>query len=131
MHLHTKTTRFLKNTPVLIRRIEYFLVRKNTATLSDELRREMYGMDKREQLVINQVISMAGQVIALRQNTVGITKKNKYFLLEEGSQVKISKNPFMVDQEGNVYVIVLDKSYKYLAIRLTDYITDVHVSSQG
>jgi len=131
MHLHTKTTRFLKNTPVLIRRIAYFLVRKNTATLSDELRREMYGMDMREQLVINQVISMAGQVIALRQNTVGITKKNKYFLLEEGSQVKISKNPFMVDQEGNVYVIVLDKSYKYLAIRLTDYITDVHVSSQG
>jgi hypothetical protein len=131
MHLHTKTTRFLKNTPVLIRRIAYFLVRKNTATLSDELRREIYGMDMREQLVINQVISMAGQVIALRQNTVGITKKNKYFLLEEGSQVKISKNPFMVDQEGNVYVIVLDKSYKYLAIRLTDYITDVHVSSQG
>jgi hypothetical protein len=131
MHLHTKTTRFLKNTPVLIRRIAYFLARKNTATLSDELRREMYGMDMREQLVINQVISMAGQVIALRQNTVGITKKNKYFLLEEGSQVKISKNPFMVDQEGNVYVIVLDKSYKYLAIRLTDYITDVHVSSQG
>lgn len=131
MHLHTKITKFLKNTPVLIRRIAYFLVRKNTATLSDELRREMYGMDMREQLVINQVISMAGQVIALRQNTVGITKKNKYFLLEEGSQVKISKNPFMVDQEGNVYVIVLDKSYKYLAIRLTDYITDVHVSSQG
>ena len=131
MHLHTKITKFLKNAPVLIRRIAYFLVRKNTATLSDELRREMYGMDMREQLVINQVISMAGQVIALRQNTVGITKKNKYFLLEEGSQVKISKNPFMVDQEGNVYVIVLDKSYKYLAIRLTGYITDVHVSSQG
>jgi hypothetical protein len=131
MHLHTKITKFLKNTPVIIRRIAYFLARKNTATLSDELRREMYGMDMREQLVINQVISMAGQVIALRQNTVGITKKNKYFLLEEGSQVKISKNPFMVDQEGNVYVIVLDKSYKYLAIRLTDYITDVHVSSQG
>jgi hypothetical protein len=131
MHLQTKITKFLKNAPVLIRRIAYFLVRKNTATLSDELRREMYGMDMREQLVINQVITMAGQVIALRQNTVGITKKNKYFLLEEGSQVKISKNPFMVDQEGNVYVIVLDKSYKYLAIRLTDYITDVHVSSQG
>ena len=131
MHLHTKITKFLKNTPVIIRRIAYFLARKNTATLSDELRREMYGMDMREQLVINQVISMAGQVIALRQNTVGITKKNKYFLLEEGTQVKISKNPFMVDQEGNVYVIVLDKSYKYLAIRLTDYITDVHVSSQG
>ncbi len=131
MHLHTKLTNIFRNTPVLIRRIAYFFTRKTTAALADDLKREMYGMDMREQLVMNQVISMAGQVIAVRQNTVGINKKNKFFLLEEGSQVKISKNPFMIDQEGNVYVIVLDQSYKYLAIGLSDYITDVHVSGQG
>ena len=131
MQLRSKIANIFRDFPVLIRRIAYFLTRKNTAALSDELKREMYGMDIREQLVIDQVISMAGQVIAVRQNTVGITKKNKFFLLEEDSQVKISKNPFMVDQEGNVYVIVLDKSYKYLAIRLSDYITDVHASGQG
>jgi hypothetical protein len=88
-------------------------------------------MDMREQVVISQVISMAGEGIAVRQNTVGINKKNKPCLLEKGNQVKISKNPFMIDQDGNVYIILLDQYYRYLAIRLSDYITDIHVSDQG
>jgi hypothetical protein len=116
---------------VLMRRLVYLLTRKNTAALSDYMKRELYGMEVREQAVVSQVISMAGQVIAVRRDTVAINKKLRLRLLQEGDQLRISKNPIRFDQKRNIYVALLDSSYSNLAIKLSDYITDIHVSDQG
>ena len=131
MQLHKTLTNIFRNTAVLIRRFAYLLTRKTTTALGGDLGRELYGMDMREQVVVRQVISMAGQFITVRWDTVGFNKQNKLCLLEKGNQLKISKNPFLIDQQGNVYIILLDQSYNYLAIKLSDYITDIYVSDQG
>jgi hypothetical protein len=131
MQLHKTLTTIFRNTAVLIRRLAYLLTRKTPAALGGDLGRELYGMDMREQVVVRQVISMAGQSVTVRWNTVGFNKQNKLCLLEKGNQLKISKNPFLIDQQGNVYVILLDQGYKYLAIKLSDYISDIYVSDQG
>ena len=130
MQFHKTLTTIFRNTAVLIRRFAYLLTRKTTAALGGDLGRELYGMDMREQVVVRQVIAMAGQSVTVRWNTVGINKQKKLCLLEKGNQLKISKNPFLIDLAGNVYVILLDQSYKYLAIKLSDYITDIYVSDQ-
>jgi hypothetical protein len=130
MQLHKTLTTIFRNTAVLIRRLAYLLTRKTPAASGGDLERVLYGMDICEQVVVRQVISMAGQSVTVRWNTVGFYKQNKLCLLEQGNQLKISKNPFLIDQQGNVYVILLDQSYKYLAIKLSDYISDIHVSDQ-
>ena len=117
--------------PVLVRRLVYLLTRKNTAALNDYMKRELYGMEAREQAVVSQVISMAGQVIAVRRDTVAINKKLRLRLLQEGDQLRISKKPIRFDKKRNIYIALLDNSYNNLAIKLSDYITDIHVSDQG
>jgi hypothetical protein len=117
--------------PVLVRRLVYLLTRKNTAALNDYMKRELYGMEAREQAVVSHVISMAGQVIAVRRDTVAINKKLRLRLLQEGDQLRISKKPIRFDKKRNIYIALLDNSYNNLAIKLSDYITDIHVSDQG
>ena len=117
-------------TAVLVRRLAYLLSRRKTAALDDYLKRELYGMGLHEQAVVRQVISMAGQLIAVRRDTVGISKKLRICLLQEGDQLRISKNPLLFDQKRTVYIALLDQAYRHVAIRLSDYITDIHVSDK-
>ena len=88
-------------------------------------------MGIREQQAVQEVLSMAGQVITVRRDTVAFNKRLKPWLLQKGVQVRISKNPVLFDQAGNIYISLLDKSYNNLAIMLPNYITDIHVSNEG
>jgi hypothetical protein len=125
MHIHTKLTNIFRNTPRLVQRLTSFSGRGNTAELSDNLRRELYGMNKRDQFAVMQVISQAGQAVTVREPTMAIGK-NTFSLLGKGSQVKLSKHPLRLDENGNVQVIVVDQSNKCLFLRLSDYISAIH-----
>jgi len=58
-----RNSQVFRNTPDLIRKFAYLSSRGNTTELADNLRRELYGMNMREQSVIEQVISRAGQAV--------------------------------------------------------------------
>ena len=88
----------------------------------------MYGMNMREQAVVKQVILRAGQAVTVREPTIAFGKKNTPSFLEKGSQVKISEHPLQLDENGNVQVILLDRSNKHMFLRLSDYISAFHVS---
>jgi len=102
------------------------LTRKNTSALRDYMKRELYGMGIREQDAVQEVLSMAGQVITVRRDTVAINKKLKPWLLQEGDRIRISKNPIIFDKQQNIYVALLDSDYNIFAIKLRDYLTDIH-----
>ena len=128
MQIHTKLTSILRNTPGFIRKFADLSSRGNTAELADNLRRELYGMNMREQSAVEQVMSRAGQAVTVREPTIAFGKNNTSTFLEKGSQMKISKHPLRLDQNGNVRVVLLDQSNKYLCLRLSDYIAAIHVS---
>jgi hypothetical protein len=130
MQTLTKFTKILGNAPGIVRRLAQLSTRRTSAGLADDLRRELYGMSMREQAVVRQVISMAGQVVTVRLDTIAFGKKSRPCYLEKGSQVKISKNPLRLEPEGGVQVIVLDQSNKYLSITLSDYIRDIYINDQ-
>ena len=94
------------------------------------MKREMYGMDIREQAAVKQVLSMAGRVITVRRDTVAINRKLKLCLLQEGDQIRISKNPILFDEERNIYVALLDSNYNDLALKLADYLTDIYAADE-
>ena len=128
MQIHTKLTNIFRNTPDLIRRFAYLPSRGDAAELAANLRRELYGMNMREQAAVEQVLSRAGQAVTVSESTIAFGKKNTSWLLEKGSHVKISKNPLQLDENGNVQVILLNQSNKFLFLRLADYIDAIHVS---
>jgi hypothetical protein len=128
MQIHTKLTSILRYTPDLIRKFAYTSSRGNTAELADNLRRELYGMNMREQSAVEQVMSRAGQAATVHDPTIAFGKKNTTTFLEKGSRVKISKHPLRLDKNGNVWVVLLNQSNKYLLLRLPDYIAAIHVS---
>ena len=113
---------------VLGRRLAYLLTRRDISSLGDYMKREMYGMDIREQAAVKQVLSMAGRVITVRRDTVAINRKLKLCLLQEGDQIRISKNPILFDEERNIYVALLDSNYNDLALKLADYLTDIYAA---
>ena len=76
MQIHTKFTSILRNAPDLIRKFAYTSSRGNTAELADNLRRELYGMNMREQSAVKQVMSRAGQAVTVREPTIAFGKKN-------------------------------------------------------
>ena len=76
MQIHTKLTSIFRNTPDLIRKFAYTSSRGNTAELADNLRRELYGMNMREQSAVEQVMSRAGQAVTVREPTIAFGKKN-------------------------------------------------------
>lgn len=119
-------TRVFGSAATLVRRLSYLLTRKNTSALRDYMKRELYGMGIREQDAVQEVLSMAGQVITVRRDTVAINKKLKPWLLQEGDRIRISKNPIIFDKQQNIYVALLDSDYNIFAIKLRDYLTDIH-----
>jgi hypothetical protein len=125
MQIHTKLTNIFRNTPRLVQRLTSLSSRGNTADLSDNLRRELYGMNQHDQATVTQVLSQAGQTVTVREPTIAFGK-NAFSRLGKGSQVKISKHPLRLDENGNVQVIVVDQSNKYLFLRLSDYISAIH-----
>jgi hypothetical protein len=128
MQIPTKLTSIFRNTPDLVRRFSFLSSRKDTAVLADNLRRELYGMNMREQAAVMQVMSQPGQAVTVREPTIAFGKKSTVFLLEKGSHLQISKHPLHLDEDGNVQVILLNQSNKHLFLRLSDYITAIHVN---
>jgi hypothetical protein len=131
MQILTKLTKVFGNDPGIVRWLARLSTRRTPAELADDLRRELYCMGRREQVAARQVISRAGQVVTVRQDTVATGKKSIPCYLKKGRQVKISTNPLRIDPAGDVQVNVLDLSDKYLTIKLSDYIRDIYVSDQG
>ena len=135
MLLHTKLTNIIRNTPQFFRRFAHLSsredsekYRENRAQLVDNLRRELYGMTMREQAAVDQLILRAGQAVTVREPTIAFGKNSTFFFLEKGSHVKISRHPLQLDENGNVRVIVINQSNKYLSLTLSDYIDAIHVS---
>jgi hypothetical protein len=126
MKILTKFTKVFGNDPGIVRWLAHLSTRRTPAELDDELRRELYGMDMREQAVVRQVISSAGQVVTVRRDTVATGKKSIPCYLKKGGQVKISTNPLRIDPAGGVQINVLDQRDKYLSIKLSDYIRDIY-----
>lgn len=98
---------------------------------SSRLERELYGMDAQEQAVVRRIISMAGQAVPVRQDTVAIDRKYKPRYLEQGRQVRIAENPFYMDSRGGARIIVSDENNQQLFIKLSDYLQDIHAADQG
>jgi hypothetical protein len=128
MQIHTRLTSILRNTPDLIRKLAYTPSRGNAAESADNLKRELYGMNLREQSAVKQVMSRTGQAVTVREPTIAFDKKNTSTFLEKGSQMKISKHPLRLDENGNVRVVLLDQGNKYIFLRLSDYIASIHAS---
>ena len=76
MQIHTRLTSILRNTPDLIRKLAYTPSRGNAAESADNLKRELYGMNLREQSAVEQVMSRAGQALTVREPTIAFGKKN-------------------------------------------------------
>jgi hypothetical protein len=132
MQILTKLTKVFGNDHGIVLRLAHLSTRRTPAELADALRRELYGMGRREQVAARQVISRAGQVVTVRQDTVATGKKSRPCYLKKGSQMKISTtSPLRIDPAGDAQVNVLDQSNKYLTIKLSDYIRDIYVSDQG
>lgn len=127
MQIHTKLTNIFRNTSGLIRRFAFLSTREDSAELVDNLRRELYGMNMREQTAVDQLILRAGQAVTVRESTIAFGKKNTSCLLEKGSHVKISKHPLRLDENGNLQVLLLNQSNKYVSLRLSDYIDAFHL----
>ena len=83
-------------------------------------------MDVQQQLAVKRIISKAGQVVPVRQDTIAIGRKYKPCYLYQGKQVTISENPLSFDAQGNAHIIVIDESSNYLSIRLSDYLLDIY-----
>ena len=130
MQLLTKFTEIFRNTPGFVRSRSHLSCRRTFAELTNGLRRELYSLGKREQLVARQVISKAGQIVTVNRDTPVFGKKRIPRHLERGSLVKISENPLRFGPEGDVEVIVLGQSDKYLFIKIYDYIRGIHVDHQ-
>lgn len=126
MQILTKFTKVFGNDPGIVRWLAHLSTRRTPAELDDELRRKLYGMNMREQAVVRQVISSAGQVVTVRRDTVATGKKSIPCYLKKGRQVKISTNPLRIDPAGDVQINVLDQRDKYLSIKLSDYIRDIY-----
>jgi hypothetical protein len=112
------------------RRAAYPATRTVSGKLVGDLERELYGMELHEQMLVRQIISMAGQVVPVRQDTIAFDKKNAPCYLQKGRRLKISENPFSFGSGGPMHVNVVDEKSKYLSIRLSDYIRDIYVNDQ-
>jgi hypothetical protein len=75
MQIHTKLTSIFRNPPDLIRKFACTSSRGNAAVSADNLRRELYGMNMREQSAVEQVMSRAGQAVTVREPTIAFGKK--------------------------------------------------------
>ena len=94
--------------------------------LMSNLKRELYGMDIQEQLAVKQAITMAGQVVQIRQATVAINKNGRPCNLDKGRLVEMSEVPLAFDSQGHVQINVIDKvRKKQMFITLSDYIRNI------
>jgi hypothetical protein len=125
MRLETKFTSILQNTTDRIRRFTHSSSRERIPALTANIKRELYGMNMREQLAAKQVLSQAGQTVAVRQSTIAFGKDCVFRFLEKGSHVKLSKHPLQLDENGTVEVVLHEHSNKYMFLPLSDYLAAI------
>lgn len=128
MRLDTKFTDIVKNTADRIRRLSYLSTRERTAELAENMKRELYGMNMREQLAAKRLLSQAGQTVAVCNSAIAFRKDGIVRFLEKGSQVKLSNRPLQLDESGNIQVVLHDYRNKSLVMNLSDYLAAIDTS---
>ena len=130
MQILAKLTKFIGNDPGIVHRLAHWSTRRTGVDSADELKRELYGMNLREQAVVEQVLAKIGQPVTIRRDTVAFGKKGRPCYLEQGSRVKISANPLRVEPETGLQVVVVGPGGKKMSMRMSDYIRDIHSGSR-
>ena len=102
--------------------------RTSPRELTSDLERQLYGMGMREQSIVKQILTMAGDAVLIQQHTFAIDKKNHPCYLEKGKKVRISENPLIFDRQGDAHINILDETDKSLSMRLSDYIEDIYAN---
>lgn len=125
MQFLARLTNIFSNETGITRRLFHSPPRDALEELVNDLRREMYGMDRQEEAVVKRLIANSGQRVTICRSTVAVAKKGKPCYLKEGSQVKIAKIPFQIDADRGVQVVVVDQYGNYMSLKLSDYIRDI------
>ena len=112
-------------TPHFFRRFTSSSARAASAEQADKMRRELYGMNRREQSAANHALAKAGQTVTVRTPTLAFSRQGTSCLLAKGSQVTISKHPLALDGDRNVQVILLNQRNTHLLMGLSDYVTAI------
>jgi hypothetical protein len=118
----------LRNTADRIRRFTNSSSSERTAELASNIKRELYGLNMREQLAAKHLLSRAGQTVVLRESTIAFGKDGFFRFLGKGSQTKLSNSPLRLDETGNVQVVLHDHGNKHLFLNLSDYLTAIDAS---
>ena len=126
MQILPRLSTFFKNQSRIGRVNVYPSTQTTSGDLRDEIERKLFGMDVQQQVVVKQIISMAGQAVPVKSDTIAIDRNHKPYYLGQGKQVKISENPLLFDTKGNAHIIVIDESDHDIFIKLSDYILDIY-----
>jgi len=124
-------TRYFRNAPGIGRRMSRPSPPDRLDELVNDLKRELYGMNVREEAAVRHILSNTGQRITICRDTIAFGRKGKPCVLEKGSHVTIPGVPLQIDADQGVQVVVIDRKNQYLAMRLPDYIRDVCTGQQG
>jgi hypothetical protein len=130
MQILPSLSNVFKSKPGIARRFMHRSLRKASGESPDRLERILYGMAIHEQGVVMRLISMAGETVPVQNDTMGIRKNNTPCYLYEGTQIRISDSPLLIDHQGEVRINVFDENNKPLSLRLSDYILDIDANSQ-
>ena len=65
-------------------------------------------MEMHQQFVVRKVHSLAGKTVPVQYDTVTIDKEMRPCHLTKGTQMKISENPLLFDQQGKVRINVFN-----------------------
>jgi hypothetical protein len=125
MQLLAKLTKFFQKEPGLVRRFARPAPRDPLDDLVNDLKRELYGMDMREENAVRQILTSTGQWVTICRDTIAFGRKGEPCALERGSQVKIPGIPLQLDADRGVQVVVMDRKNQSLSMRLPDFIRDV------
>lgn len=93
-----------------------------------DLERQMYGMPAHDELLLRQILAMAGDAMLVEHNSFGIDRKNSPHYLRRGQEVRVAKNPLTFDRQGEAHVSILDKSENILSMRLSDFVHDIQTN---
>jgi hypothetical protein len=96
--------------------------------LTGDLERQMYGMSAHDELLLRQILAMAGDAVHVEQDTFGIDQKNNPHYLRRGQEVMVAKTPLTFDPQGEAHVSILDEDGIILSMRLSDFVHDIQAN---
>ena len=96
--------------------------------LKVDLERQMYGMSAHDELLLRQILAMAGDAVHVEQDTFGIDRNNNPHYLRRGQEVMVAKNPLTFDPQGEAHISILDEGGIILSMRLSDFVHDIQAN---